>query len=106
MNLIQESFNRLFPDKEFAYTTELNYNRRLNDFNANIRLQQRIIAINLNLQWKDIDDEIKIGLIQSLLLKIFQERTNTQNLELYNNFVKNIPLVIPKTEIDPVLELA
>ena len=104
MNLIQESFNRLFPDKEFSYQTEMEYNRRLADFNANVYFTRNKIKINLNLQWKDIDNEIKIGLIQHLLLKIFKKKANTQNIELYNNFVKNIPILTPKTKSHPVLD--
>tara|TARA_Y100000310_G_C20635762_1_gene791067 strand:+ start:656 stop:1327 length:672 start_codon:yes stop_codon:yes gene_type:complete len=104
MNLIQESFQRLFPNKEFSYQTKLGYNRRLGDFNANVRLYQNTIEINLNLQWKDIDNEIKIGLIQHLLLKIFKHRTTTPNINLYNNFVKNIDILTPKTKSDPLLE--
>ncbi len=49
MNLIQESFSRLFPDKEFSYQTEMEYNRRLADFNANIFLYNNKIRVNLNL---------------------------------------------------------
>jgi len=104
MNLIEESFQRLFPDKEFPYQTEMEYNRRLADFNANIRLDPRKIKVNLNLQWKDIDREIKIGLIQHLLLRIFKKRAHSYNIELYNNFIKNIPILTPKTKSDPVLE--
>ena len=116
MNLIQESYQRLFPNKEFLYQTKLGYNRRLGDFNANVRLHQNTIEINLNLQWKDIDNEIKIGLIQHLLLKIFKnprrgakgnafmQKTNTPNITLYNNFVKNIDILTPKTKSDPLLE--
>lgn len=104
MNLIQESFSRLFPDKEFSYQTEMEYNRRLADFNANIFLYNNKIRVNLNLQWKDIDNEIKIGLIQHLLQKILKtKKQNTQNIELYNNFVKNIPILTPKTKTEPVL---
>ena len=104
MNLIQESYQRLFPDQLFSYQTKLGYNRRLGDFNANVRLHQNIIEINLNLQWKDIDNEIKIGLIQHLLLKVFKKKTTTSNITLYNNFVKNIDLLTPKTKSDPILE--
>ena len=76
MDLIQESFQRLYPGIAFDYTPKLEYNRRLSDFNANISYDKRnkIIKINLNLQWKDIDDEIKIGLIQHLLSKIFKSK--------------------------------
>lgn len=104
MDLIQESFQRLFPDKEFRYKTAMEYNRRLSHFNANIKLEYNQLSVNLNLQWKDIDDEIKIGLIQHLLLKILKQRKNTANIELYHNFIKNIPVLTPKTNIDPVLE--
>jgi len=104
MNLIQESYQRLFPDNEFSYLTKLEYNRRLADFNANVRKYKNSIEINLNLQWKDIDDEIKIGLIQHLLLKVFKTKKNTPNLELYHNFVKNIETLATKTEPDPVLK--
>ena len=88
MNLIDKSFQELFPSKELTYQTKLEYNRRLGDFNANIKLYQGILQFNLNLKWKNIDDEIKIGLIQTLLLKMFSKKyrikTNTFNIELYN----------------------
>ena len=107
MNLIQESFQRLYPHQEFSYLTKLGYNRRLGDFNANVRLHKNTIEINLNLQWKDIDNEIKIGLIQHLLLKVFKNKKNTtQNIELYNNFVKNIAILTPKTKSNPTLVLS
>ena len=104
MNLIQESYERLFPEREFTYQTKLGYNRRLGDFNANIRKFRDTIEINLNLQWKDIDNEIKIGLIQHLLMKVFKDKKNTPNILLYNNFVKNIDILTPKTKSHPVLE--
>ncbi|MBI4980697.1 M48 family metallopeptidase [Candidatus Woesearchaeota archaeon] len=104
MNLIQEAYFRLFPDREFPYDAELNYNLRLSDFNSNVRLYGNKLSLNLNLQWKDIDDEIKIGLIQTLLLKILKQKKNTPNIELYHNFIKNIPILTPKTETDNVLE--
>jgi hypothetical protein len=104
MNLIEESFQRLFPQKVFPYQTHMEYNRRLSDFNANIKLDRNKISVHLNLQWKDIDREIKIGLIQSLLLRILKAKRNTTNIEVYNNFIKQIPVLTPKTKTDPILE--
>ena len=106
MNLIQESYQRLFPEKEFLYQSGIEYNRRLSDFNANIKLYKNKISVNMNLQWKDIDNEIKIGLIQSLLLKILRKKGNSININLYNNFIKQIPVLTPKTKTDPILEAA
>lgn len=104
MDLIQESFQRLFPEKEFSYQSELNYNRKLSRFNANVRFNRQKLAINLNLEWKNIDPEIRIGLIQSLLLKVFKEKKNTPNIELYHNFIKNIPLMTNSNDNDSKLE--
>lgn len=104
MDLIEESFRRLFPDRDFTYTTALAYNRKLGNFNGNIRCTPRTISVHLNLQWKAIDPEIKIGLIQHLLLKVFKKRGRTPNIELYLNFIKNAHLMVPKTKSDPLLE--
>jgi len=103
MELIKESHQRLFPNKEFLYTTKLEYNRRLSPFNANITLHKNQIKINMNLEWKSIDEEIKIGLIQHLLLRIFKKKANTTNIDIYTNFTKNIHILTPKTKIDPHL---
>ncbi len=85
----------------------MQYNRRLSAFNANICLHKNKIQVNLNLQWKDIDDEIKIGLIQHLLLKILKKKgRDTPNIGLYNNFLKNIPLLTPKTKTNPTLDMS
>lgn len=109
MNLIQHSFQQLFPNKQFGYQPILKYNKKLGDFNANIRIQDNILQINMNYKWKPIDSEIKIGLIQTLLLKMFAKRYRCKNktsfnIELYNNFVKKIPLLTPKTKTHPTLE--
>lgn len=109
MNIIQESFQRLFPNRTFDYSTEEYYTRQLSDFNANIKLEGKKITVKYNLQWKSVDPEIKIGLVQSLLLKLFKARKWEQdysriNLNLYNDFVKRIPEFCEKTKNDHVLE--
>ena len=103
MDLLQESFQRLFPEKTFSYTSKLEYNRRLSRFNANISLVRDTLLLRLNLEWKDIDDEIKIGLIQHLLLKIFKHKSHTTNIDLYTNFVRNIPLLTTSVTANPTL---
>ncbi len=104
MNLLQLSYQRLFPNQEFPYQSYLEYNRRLSDFNANLRLRQNILSLHLNLQWKDIDEEIKIGLVQHLLCRVLKKKVHTPNIDLYHNFIKNIPTLTPKTKNDTALE--
>ena len=105
MDLIQDAFLRLYPQKEFFYVTEIYYNRRLSDFNANIALHRKKIVVKMNLLWKNVDSEIKIGLIQSLLIKLFKgDIKMTTNLDLYNSFVRSISKFSPVTKTDPILE--
>ena len=95
-HLIQQAFKDLFPDKEFTYTHSLNYSGRFNGFNANIKMRWNHIEINMSRQWETISDEIKIGLIQSLLAKIFRKKIITTNIDLYTKFLKNVHIALPK----------
>lgn len=109
MNLIQESFQLLFPDKIFDYTPILKYNKKLGDFNSSIRLTGKILQVNLNYKWREIDPEIRIGLIQSLLLKLFArkegcKKISTYNIEFYYQFIKKIPSFAQKKASCPLLE--
>ena len=105
MSIIERSFRGLFPSREWKYTERLEYNRRLAPFNANILHSQDSIRVHMNLEWKNIDEEIRIGLIQHLLLKVFRSsRVSTTNIDLYTNFTKNIHMLCEKKESDPVLE--
>ncbi len=113
MNLIEESFKRIYPNRKFDYHCEEHYSLQLSDFNANIRYNnsfgKKHIKIKYNLKWKSIDNEIKIGLIQSLLLKVFKPRNYEKdysklNIGLYNNFVKRIHEFSEAENVDPVLE--
>lgn len=109
MNIIQESFQRLFPSRNFDYITEECYTRQLGDFNANVRQDGKKITVKYNLNWKNVDEEIKIGLVQTLLLKLFKTRAYEEdyskiNINLYNSFVKRIPDFIEKKDSDPTLK--
>ncbi len=99
MTLVQEAFTRLWPEKEFSYSVFEEYNRRLGPFNANISLSGKQLGFKYNLQWKKVDDEIQIGLIQHLLIKMlarkgFERKRTTYNIKLYNNFCKQIPTYV------------
>ncbi len=104
MDLIEESFTRLFPERLFNYSTDIKYSGKFKDYNANIRRNSYKIQLSLSKSWRHINKEIKIGLIQSLLLKIFKEKKNTTNIDIYNYFIKKLHISAPKTESHPILE--
>lgn len=109
MDIIREAFQKLYPEKPFNYLTLLKYHRKLADFNANIKLYNNILQVNLNQKWQEVDQEIQIGLIQGLLQRLLAKqfnypKQNTVNIELYNNFIKKLALITPKNKTDQTLE--
>lgn len=105
--MLNEAINELY--KEFPYSYSLKYSGKFKPYRANVRLRGDNIQFSLSKKWKTVSKEIQIGLMQELLLKILRKRlkplrTNTQNMELYNIFMKKIHIAAPKTDIDPVLE--
>ena len=102
--LIIEAFQELYPEKELKYSVSLKYSRKFKPYNANVRRYGNNLIFNLSRDWKKISKEIQIGLIQELMAKILHDRKKTMNMELYNLFMKNVHLAVPKTKTDEVLE--
>ena len=110
-NLLEHAYERLF-DKQINYATKVKFTSQFNDYTANIRLSNNQIELRLCRKWKQIDKEIVLGLVQSLLLKILKkdritnnttQRHESINIDLYNNFVKNLHIAAPKNKIDNIL---
>jgi|SRR3989338_798518 len=104
MDIIQEAFSKLYPDKEFNYNSKIKYSWKFKDFNANVKKYYDNLEFSLSRKWKSVDKDIKLGLIQDLMNKIFKTNEKTGNIELYNIFIKKLHLAIPKTKTDIVLE--
>ncbi len=105
--MIETAFKGLYPEKEFKYNAKLTYSKRFKDYNANVKRFGDNIEFCLSEKWKDVSEEIKIGLIQELILRILNDNKNvknTTNIDLYNNFIKSLHIAIPKTKTHPVLE--
>jgi len=105
MGLVESAFEGLFPGKGFSYTGVVCYSGRFKGFNANVRLNRftKTITFSLSKNWRGVDSEIQIGLLQSLMLRLFKKKRNTVNIGLYHNFLKNAHLAVPKAKLDPVL---
>lgn len=105
--MLKQAIDEIY--NEFPYSYSLKYSAKFKPYRANVRLRADNIQFNLSKKWKTVSKEIQIGLIQELLLKILKNRlktlkTNTQNIELYNIFMRKIHIATPKIDIDPVLE--
>ncbi len=102
-DLIAVAFRAIFPRKDIPLTS-LVYNRRFTRFNANIRVGGRGIEIGMHEEWRDIDDSIKLGLIEHLLRKVYRRVEMTPSVLLYKNFVKTISSFAVVEEQDVVLK--
>ena len=103
--IAKEAFEELFPEKNSSnYDFDIIYTNKFKPYNANVRYTKNSFQFNLSKSWKNVSKEIQIGLLQGLLLRVFKHKNNTLNIDLYNNFMKNLHIVTPKTKSDPVLE--
>ncbi len=102
MNLCTEAYVRMTnqnPKQEII----LKYSGHFKAYNASISSHGNTIVVRMSRQWKNIDNEIKIGLIQELLVKLLKIKKHTHNIDMYNNFIKNLHWGIEKTKKEPVL---
>lgn len=105
MKLVEEAFTTLFPEKDLEnYQLKIKYTGKFKPYNANVRYSRNSFQFNLSRKWKTISREIQMGLIQGLMLKVFKEKKKTTNIDLYNSFMKNLHITIPKISNDPILE--
>ena len=105
MSIADQSFKELFPEKTLeGYAFKIKYTDRFKPYNANVRYTKNSFCFNLSKKWRKVSREIQIGLIQGLMLKIFKVNKKTINIDLYNGFMKNLHISVPKTNTDPMLE--
>jgi hypothetical protein len=102
--LIKKAFQEMYPGKVIDFEAKIKYSKAFKGYNANVRYTLNYKEFRLSYDWKDVSDEIKTGLIQNLLNKMYKTDINTINIELYEIFLKKIPTLTAKTESDPILE--
>lgn len=110
VDLIEKAFRMLYPDKEFKYGTKVSYSGKFSSYGANVRLHKNVfstslIEFRLSSKFKDVDEDIVIGLIQDLLLKVFNDKKTprTTQIDFYNSFVKHLSDYNVVDSVDPEL---
>jgi|ETNmetMinimDraft_2_1059921.scaffolds.fasta_scaffold61159_1 hypothetical protein len=114
MGMIEEAFAGLYPEREYPYLGKITYSGKFSDYNANIRLQDNCMTFNLSKKWKEVDRDIRIGLLQVLLTKMMKkelsrqqpkktDKKTTLQMDLYQHFIKSLHLGIIKDKDDPHL---
>jgi hypothetical protein len=102
--MIVEAFRDLFPERTLKYKPILTYSGQFKDYGANVRLGRGVLEFRLSKKWLGISKEIVMGLLQELMQKLWKSRERTIYIDLYNDFIKNVHIAIPKTIIEPELK--
>jgi hypothetical protein len=103
-HLVKKAFSELYPEKEMDFDTRLLYSRAFKGFNAKVKYTKTYMEFRLSYEWKEVSEEIQIGLMQSLFNRIYKTKIKTIEIELYNIFMKKMPGLSPKTKTEPMLE--
>jgi hypothetical protein len=102
--IIKKAFKELYPEKNPEFDAKIKYSKAFKGYNANVKYTKTTMEFRVSYNWKEVSDEIKIGLLQSLFNKIYKTNIKTVGIDLYNIFLKKIPTVTPKTKSHPILE--
>lgn len=103
IRLAQMAYALLFDKTNSKYLFEVKYSKRFKDYNANAKKYKDKITFSLSESWKDTNSEIVIGLMQSLLARLEGKKVSSVNIDLYNNFIRNLHLGSTKKEFDAQL---
>ncbi|MBN1645579.1 SprT-like domain-containing protein [Candidatus Woesearchaeota archaeon] len=103
--IIQIAYEKLYPNGNFdRYIPKLKYSGKFSSYNGNIKLTSRNqLTVSLSRNWQDVDDDIVIGIIQTLMCKLFKTHKETIEMKLYNNFIKNLSEYSKISESDDYL---
>ncbi len=105
--LAREAFQLLYPNRDVnSYKFSIKYNNRFKDYGANVKYSMNRIDFHLSKRWRHVNKNITMGLLHELFIKIFKTK-NPHTLfyvDLYNAYVKNMHVAIPKTKTEPMLE--
>lgn len=101
---LQESFVEFLGENGYCFDVEVIYSGRLGKYNANVRKKGNQLRFSLGKEWKEVNDEIVLGLLQSLTSRLVRVESRPVSIGLYNNFIRNLHLSMPKTGRDMFLE--
>ncbi|HII17008.1 TPA: M48 family metallopeptidase [Candidatus Woesearchaeota archaeon] len=104
MRLESRALQELLPDNYHDYVIELSYSGKFRSYNANVRMRGRHIKVSMSRKWEEVSEEIQVGLIQSLLVRLLKVRVTTTSMDIYDIFMRKVHIAVPKSKAEPLLE--
>lgn len=104
MNLAKRAVLSLYGSFLDSRKLSVRYSGRFKEFNANATYTNKEVVFNLSKKWLEFSEDLRIGLIQSLAIKVFGKSASSFELDLYEKFVSNLPRYVKIDKRDEVLE--
>lgn len=91
MNIANKAFEKLYTSKERDKEFEVVYSARFKDYNGNVHYSSRKAEFRLSKKWKEFSDDLRIGFIQHLLIKMYDyDYEKTFEMKHYDTFINNL----------------
>ena len=102
-----KAFKGLYPNREVP-ELEIKFSGHFKEYNANVEIKKSkwtIIKLKFSLskKFRDTQEEMRIGIIQHLLNKIYKTKVPSIEQDLYENFLKHLSKYSERIESEPYL---
>ncbi len=102
-NIIQRALE-LFPERNESRNIEIKLSRAFKGYNANCAYTSHKIQFRLSYEWKEVSEEILIGLIQELLNRVYKKKKHSYNIDIYNDYIKKSSSYSKTVKVDQELK--
>ena len=103
MTLAQRALLTVVPHSSASIT--IKYSAKFNDYNANISHNRltNVITCKLSHSWKDVDEDIVLGLLEYLIAKVYKRAHSSIHTQYYDSFLQNLEKYAPIQQVDSEL---
>lgn len=100
--IAEVAYKSLYPASSTDYYFQIKYSGKFSPFNANVRLYpwKNKWVFSLSKDWRGVSEDIVVGLLQHLILKMRGQKKSTFNIEMYEHFMKTVGEYSKKDNID------
>jgi hypothetical protein len=89
---------------EPQHELRIRYSGHFKGYNASVLRNSRAITFSLAKNFEETSEEVKLGVMQHLLNRLFKTKHDTMEIQLYNSFLKKLTDYSETTRVDPELK--
>ena len=104
MNLAEKALAEVFPEKHESRKLSIQYHNRFSPYNANVKYSGSEIKFALSSHFRELSEEIRQGVIEYLMCKMYGKQRSSTNMDLYQSFMKHLASVARIDQKDAYLQ--